>query len=262
MGTEGQAAQVEEVSMESVMAGEAAPVVAAPEQPAPIADQPAESAPAPVDTPAEPDGVQKRINKITADKYEQQRRAEAAEQRLASLEAQQPAAPAQSVAEPKVEDFETDEAYHAALIDHRLDVKLAAQATTVQQTRELERRNEVANDFNAKVATFTETTPDYVDTINQIPQLQPETLEAIMTMDNGPQVAHYLGKHLDVADEIATASPMAAAMRLGEIRSQLANPKPNAQPSAAPEPVETLYGGGSGGGKDLDGMSMEEIMAL
>jgi hypothetical protein len=65
-----------------------------------------------------------------------------------------------------------------------------------------------------------------------------------MTMPNGAEVAYFLGQHLDVADEIATANPMMAAMRLGEIRAQLANGKPKPKPSAAPDPIAPISAGG------------------
>jgi hypothetical protein len=228
-------------------------------------EAPADPAPAQeesVETPAEPDGVQKRINKITADKYEEKRRADALAQELEALKAQQQATPQQPSAEPKLEDFEFDDAkYQAALIDHKINQRLSQQQAQQKQAQEQARKEELAKSFSAKVAAFTETAPDYQEVIANVPTLPGETLDAVMSLDNGAQVAYYLGKHLDVADEIATASPIQAAMRLGEIRAQLANTKSNIKPSAAPAPVETLSSGG-GVDKDLGEMSMEEIYNL
>ena len=82
-----------------------------------------------------------------------------------------------------------------------------------------------------------------------------------MQSEKGPQIAHYLGKHLDVADVIATASPMVAAMKLGEISAQLSNTKPTKQPSAAPDPIEPVKAGGKLN-KNAEDMSMDEIYAI
>ena len=211
-----------------------------------------------VETPAEPDGVQKRINKITADKYEEKRRADSLQQRLDAMEQQQPVSQ-QSTAEPTLEGCDFDDAkYQSALMDHKLDQRQAQQQATQSQATEQARVGAINRAFDAQVAAITETAPDYQEVIANVPQLPSQTLETVMQMDNGAQVAYYLGKHLDVADEIASSSPMVAAMRLGEIRAQLANTKPNIKPSAAPAPVETLTSGG-GISKDIGEMSMEEI---
>lgn len=215
-----------------------------------------------VETPAEPDGVQKRINKITADKYEEKRRADALQSKLDALEANNPQVNQKPTAEPKLEDFDYDDAkFNSAHLDYKLDQRMAQLQVQQSQAQEQKRANEISKNFNVQVEEFTKTVPDYQEVIANVPQLPAQTLDAVMQLDNGAQVAYYLGKHLDVADEIASSSPMIAAMRLGEIRANLANNKQKAKPSAAPAPVETLTSGG-GVDKDIGEMSMEEIYGL
>jgi len=213
-----------------------------------VEDSQADPAPAQeesVDTPAEPDGVQKRINKITADKYEEKRRADALQARLEALEAQQPVVTQQSTAEPTLESCDFDDAKHqSALMDYKLDQRMAQQQAQQSQATEQARVGAINKGFDAQVVKITQTVPDYQEVVANVPTLPNETLETVMQMDNGAQVAYYLGKHLDVADEIATASPMNAAMRLGEIRAQLANGKPKPKPSAAPDPIAPIASGG------------------
>lgn len=214
-----------------------------------------------VETPAEPDGVQKRINKITADKYEEKRRADALQTELDALKTQSPEVNQKPVAEPTLEDFDFDDAkFNSALLDYKLDQRMATQQATQNQAQAQERSNAINKSFTAQVEEFTKTAPDYQEVIANVPQLPAETLDAVMQLDNGAQVAYYLGKHLDVADDIATSSPMVAAMKLGEIRANLANNKQKSKPSAAPAPVETLTSGG-GVDKDIGEMTMEEIYA-
>lgn len=217
----------------------------------------ADPAPAKVDETTEQDSVQKRINKITAGKYEEKRRADALQTEIDALRANQPA-PIEPK-EPNLEDFDFDDAkYQDALVDYKIEQKMKDQVALQTQQENRYRALQTQQAFNTKVSDFTENATDYQDVISNVPVLPPETLDAIMQMENGPQVAYYLGKHLDVADEIAIANPMMAAMKLGEIRMSLAKPKPSTKQSAAPEPVDTLTPGGTTN-KDIGEMSMEEI---
>lgn len=203
--------------------------------------------------------TQKRINKITAEKYAEKRRAEEAEKALNELKAQAPSQPIQTGQEPKLEDFDYDETAHtAALIDYKVNQKAEqiqqAQQHQVQQQAQQARQNS----FQEKVAAFEEKATDYQEVVANIPQLPGETLDAVMQSDKGPELAYYLGKHLDVADEIASASPMVAAMKLGQISAQLTATTKTVNTSAAPEPIEPVGSGGVSS-QDVEEMSMEQI---
>ena len=231
-----------------------------------VEDSKTESAPVEqVDTPAEPqeenisDRGQKRINKITADKYAEKRRADNAERELAELRAQAPAQPAISDKPLSLEDFDYDEGkLQAAQIEQQVAQRFAAMQTQQQAAQAQEQQQARASAFNAKAAEFAANVPDYQEAIGQIPELPQETLDAVMQSENGPALAYHLAKHLDVADEIANASPMAAAMRLGEISASLKATKPEIKTSAAPAPIEPITSGGSIS-KDVGEMSMAEI---
>ena len=219
-----------------------------------------ESAPAPdsepVAEPTEEDGVQKRINKITADKYAEKRRADALEKRLSELEAQNKAPEA---AEPKLEDFDFDETQHTAALVKYHSQKAVSEAvsnikTEQKQETDDQRQTEISNGFNVKVDEFRKEAPDYDNVIGGLPDLPGDVMDAIMTHDKGPQLAHYLGKHLDVAENITL-------MKLGEISAQLATKPITKAPSAAPEPIEPVKPGGSLN-KDQSEMSMDEIYSL
>ena len=226
-----------------------------------------ESAPAAqVETPAEPqeddnlsERGQKRFDKITADKYAEKRRADEAEKKLAELQAQTTAPTAVSDKPLELADFDYDEGkLQAAQIDRQVDQRFAAQQKQQQAATAQQAAQETANAFNAKAADFAANVPDYQEAIAQIPELPTDTLEAVMSAENGAALAYHLGKHLDVADEIANLPPMAAAMRLGEISTSLKATKPQIKPSAAPAPIEPLTSGGAIS-KDVGDMSMEEI---
>jgi hypothetical protein len=209
--------------------------------------------------------VQARINKITAEKYAEKREKDALKLENEKLKAQiQPVQQQSTAAEPKLEDFDFDETAHtSALIDYRVNLK----AEQIQQQQQQAQATatataqQVANDFNSKVATFAEKVPDYEQVVANIPQLPEQTLNAVMQSEKGAELAYYLGKHLDVADMIATADPMTAALKLGEISAQMTATTKTVNTSAAPAPIEPIDSGGIAS-KSQEDMSMEEIYNL
>ena len=225
---------------------------AAPVAPPPPAD---ENPPTPAPTV---DPVQGRINKITAEKYEEKRRADAAEAELEKLRGDNtPVAPSEA---PTLESCDFDESkFNAATIEFQVQTQIAANATQEKQQTADDARRATVDTFAAKEAEFIKDNPGYSDTVKLLPQFNSETLDAIYSV--GPQMAHYLGTHLDVADEIATASPVQAAMQLGRIAATMTASTKQIEQTNAPQPVDTLSGA-AGVGKDLDEMSMDEIMAV
>lgn len=215
--------------------------------------------PAPVETPSEPaqDAVQKRINKITAEKYEQKRRADDLQARLDAQVAPAQATPTDA---PKLEDFDyDDEQFQSASIQYQVNKALASQQDTVVQQHAEQSRQAVVNEFTNKEAEYIGEHPEYADEITNLPVFQEGTLNAIYEL--GPKVSHYLAKHLDIASEVANASPTMAAVRLGQISMGLTADTKQVKPTTAPEPVATIAGGGTIS-KSQDEMSMDEIMRL
>ncbi len=220
-----------------------------------------EDSPTPeVETPSDPaqDAVQKRINKITADKYAEKRRADDLQAKL-DAQASKPALPADA---PKEEDFEDDydgSKHQAAVIQYEVKKALdSAQQVTNQQHAE-QARQKIANDFTSKEAEYLAKHPEYSEEVVNLPAFNQDTLNAIYEL--GPQVSHYLAKHLDVANEVASASPTMAAVKLGQISMGLTADTKTVKPTTAPEPVSTIAGGASVT-KEQSEMSTLEIFNL
>lgn len=191
--------------------------------------------------------VQKRINKITRDKYEEKQRADRLERELLELKAMQQQAQV-ATKPPALADFDYDQdAYNAAMIDYRvqqsLDARLKAQQRDVEQSVKQQQHQQAQVAFNQKLESFVKAKPDYFDVVKQLPTLPDDLVNAVITHDRAPEIAYYLGKHLDIADEIAQLSPVRAAMKLGEITAMLSNSK-TVKPSSAPEPISTVTSGG------------------
>jgi hypothetical protein len=237
------------------------PLDTAPEQETEQAESetPEASAPQADDKPAETDNVQKRINKITAEKHAEKRKADQLQREIDSLKA---ATKAPEVKAPALEDYDYDEAaFNAASISHQVREGVAAESLRLQNqgvvSKQAELNQQREQSFNAQVAEMTAAKPDYQEVIKSLPEFNQDTLDAIMSSDQGAELAYALGEKLDLADEIANASPMVAAMKLGELSAQLKQ-KPNIKTSAAPSPIEPVSSGG-GLSKDLGEMSMEEL---
>jgi prefoldin subunit 5 len=221
-----------------------------------------ESAPLTADDAPEVDNTQKRINKITAEKYAEKRKAEDLQRRYDELVATQK--PAETKA-PTLEEFDYDEeAFNAASISHHVREGMATEAHRLQKegiaTQQEAANQQRADSFNAQVAEVTLQHPDYQERIKTLPQFKQDTLDAIMSSNKGAEIALALSQDLDLAEEIANALPMVAAMKLGELSARL-NIKPQIKTSAAPSPIEPLSSGGSLK-KDYSEMSMEEIYSL
>ncbi len=223
----------------------------------------------PKETAEETDGkplserANKRIKKVTADKWEATRRAEEAERKLAEMQAKQPAS--QPKPEPKLEDFDYDESAHqSALIDWKVDQKVDQKADSMQkQQQDLQTEQskaEATKKFAGNCAVFAEDKADFNAVLNSVPTLQPSVLDELMAMDNGPELAYFLGNNQEIANNIVRMNPVAAGIKIGEIARKLAEPT-QIKPSSAPDPIEPVSSGGVVENDIGDEMSIDAWMA-
>lgn len=186
----------------------------------------------------EEDNFQGRINKVTADKYAETRRADALQKKLDDLAAK-PATPSKA---PTLEDFDHDEeAYNAANLKWHVAQAVNDANDGIRQESSNKTAKESQEAFNGRITAFGK---DDFDTVsNAIPELPPGVAGELVNSEMGPELIYHLGTHLDVADKIAGMTPQGAMMELGRISAGL-NAKPDIKPSAAPDPIETLASGG------------------
>ena len=251
----GAAEPVVEPTMAQIAAGEPAEPITPPE---PAAEPTPGDPPTPVDPPSAPaqDAVQKRINKITADKYAEKRRADELQAKL-DAQVSKPTLPTDA---PQLEDFDYDDGkYQEALIQYQVQKALETQQTLTQQQQAEQARQKVADDYFDNAAKYVADHPEYDEDVKALPIFNQDTLNTIYKL--GPQVTHYLAKNLDVASEVASASLDMAAVKLGQISMGLTADTKTVKPTSAPEPPTTLKGGASIS-KAQEDMSMDEIMAL
>jgi len=200
---------------------------------------------------AESDGVQKRINKLTAEKYGEKRRADALaeeNERLKSQSPQQEKA-TQSEGRPTLEQFDFDDSqYQSALIAYEVRKAREEDAAAAQKEKAALNQQKVDADYDASLVKYMTDQPEFVNDIQNLPLFNNDTLSMIKSQKNAPQLVHYLSKNLDDAYAIASLDPQNAGVQIGIVLSKLsATTKQAVQTSTAPDPITPVTTGGSVG---------------
>jgi hypothetical protein len=230
--------------------------------------------------PAESDGekknawskVQERINELTKEKHEARRLAERYEKMLDQLATQQQKAPepvAPGIQPPNPNDFaggQYDPRYMDAMLQYTREsaVMEARQAAAYEyeQRAKIERETQAQAKLEAAEAATKAKFADYDSVIAGItsdPTLaqNPVIRQALLGLDNGPEIAYTLGKHLDVAYQIAnTDNPGEAWLKLAALINT-----PQRKTSNAPSPIKPLGTTGANPAKTLYEMSPQEFIA-
>ena len=205
--------------------------------------------------PAEADGVQRRINKITAEKYELRRQLEEERKRREELEAANPSKDKPPSLEDPDINYDQDKLVEK-MVEYRLNQEKQKLSTGEPQPDPA--RVAKVEAFSSKLSEFKAEAPDYESVVSQMPVSQ-DTSDAILVMENGPQVAYYLGKHLDVLDEVNSLSPVEKALRIKELSDSLTPAQPKI--TEAPAPVESVAGSSSRVTKKPEDMTVAELDA-
>ena len=210
-------------------------------------------------------GVQERINKITADKHEERRQREAEAKRADGLQKQLDEIQAKkpTLMEPTLEGHDYDDvAFNTASVafqvQEQVKAELVSQKAKQEQLNQQASAQEVQTKFNERATALGK--DDFDAKANAIPELPAGVVDAIMGLENGAEMVYHLGTHLDKADSLANMSPMAAMMEIGRISASMSI-KPETKTSAAPDPITPLSSGGSTLEINEDDMSMEQWMA-
>lgn len=216
--------------------------------------------------PKQPKGVQKRINELTRARYEAEQARNEAERRAYEMAmmiangavkpAAHPSAP-QSQAEPSLGDFESFDAYAAALVDHRVKAALQQQQQAVRQSQEAETAKQAKDAFVLRMQTFAaQEAPDFERVAFSNPHMTDAMAQAIMASEDGPRIAYMLGKNPAESARLAALPPILQAREIGKIEANL-NRTATQKTSGAPPPVKPV-GSASGGNVDPSKMSTEE----
>lgn len=248
-----------------------------------VADPAAPAATDPAAKPVTEDPVAKRYADLTkqareATERETRTRAQldaalAAVERLTGTMAPKPAEPKPAAEEPLVPPvFEDPEQYQRdmAAYTQELVKRSAKQALATAEADRKRGEIEAANAETQRVHAETwkgrreaalEKYPDYVE-VAESPKVPISAAAAltITSMENGADVAYYLGQHLEEAQRIFALPPVRQAVELGKLEAKLTAPKP-VPVSKAADPIKPLTGAGNPQARGDDELSMEEYAA-
>jgi len=253
--------------------GESLEIVAPATHEAPQGEQPntPESAPDPnttADPAAQPEeehkvpkGVQKRIDRLTRERYRLEGELEAMRRQQAQRPAPQPTQ--QGSDAPAPEQFQSYEAYLEAKAEWKAEQKVQEvlqrqQESSRQQSAQAQHR-ELQSAWEKRVDAAADVYDDF-DEVALAPDVpvSDAMAEAIRRAEKGADVLYYLGKNREVAASLARLDPLSAAIRIGEIAATIARPAAK-KTTNAPAPISPV-GTRAAASKDPDKMSTEEWM--
>ena len=212
----------------------------------------------------------RRIDELTKDKHEARRHAERLEKMLEQLASQQrqPEPVAPKIQPPDPNDFaggQYDPRYVQAQLEYTrisaIEEAKAAVAQEYEQRAAYEREAQTKARIETAEAATRAKFADYdavIEGITSDPRLaQNQTIrQAVLGLDNGPEIAYILGKNLDIAYEISQMNPIQAGMRLAELVNRAPRKIAN-----APTPIKPINGTGGIGKKSYSDMSTAEYIA-
>lgn len=198
---------------------------------------------------------QKRIDEVTAKKYEAEREAAYWRGIAEGRTPQQPPAQAQNEGPPREDQFESYEDYEQARIEYAVEQRLrAAEAQRQQQT--------VLQTYEERAAKLREAKPDFDSVVNNPSLRISETMaNVIRYSEGGPMVAYHLGTNPTEAARIAAMPDYLQAAELGRIEASLTTQAPPVNRTPPPPPPKTVSGISAGLNKAPEEMSMAEYIA-
>lgn len=174
-------------------------------------------------------------------------KAELAEAR-AQLEAAKPKAEPTGEKAPKVDDFETYEAFYAAQAKHEARsefARLKAEDEKKSKESDLRKQAEAQRDaFKAKADEFMKGNPDFEEVIKEAGLAEvPQLGMVLMESDMGPELAYHLAKNPEDLEQLKGMTYTQKARFIGRLEARLEKDTPEPKPtkevkvSKAPAPI-------------------------
>ena len=207
-----------------------------------------------------PRGVQKRIDRLTRDKYRLQAELEVARKQAPQTETK----PKPAEGEPKAEQFKSYEEFLEARAEwkaeQRVKTLLGELRDNAQRQAGQAEQSKLQAQWEKRVGEALTTYDDFEEVAlsPEVPISEP-MMAAILRSPKGADVAYHLGKNHDLAAEIAGLDPISAAIRIGEIAATLSRPTAK-KTTDAPAPI-TPVGGHATTTKDPANMTDKEFAA-
>jgi hypothetical protein len=196
--------------------------------------------------PKKKGGFQKRIDQLTREKADLERRLA---ENSAAKPSQQQNTPAQQppAGKPDAAKFDSYEAYVEALADWKLDQRETARKAEADKKAAAEAADAANKTWKERVDKTRELHADFDEVIASGATLPVSQAlhTAILESDRGPELAYYLAANPAEAKRINGLSPFAQVRELGKIEATKlstdnAPAQPEAKVSKAPEPISPV----------------------
>ena len=193
-----------------------------------------------------PNGVKKRIDKLTRQKYEAIAEVNRLKAEFEALKAQN----APKSVEPQMSDFDTLDDYVEALAEYKYQNNMLSQQ---EKYAERAREQRVAREWTDKLEKVRAVAPDFDEAFKNVAEITfaQSTLDAVAGHEKGAEIAYLLGKDPVKAYQIASLPPMQQLMAIGEIAAKTNLTKPKTV-STAPAPIKPVSGGASNSAPPAD----------
>lgn len=186
-----------------------------------------------------PKGVQRRIDRLTREKYELRGRLEALERQVMPRQQAQPQ-PAQNMAnKPQRFEYASDEDYIEAVAEHKLQQAQRQQQELHQRANQERARAQMQQEFARKAMEAAKAYPDFIEAIEEAEVQVAQHVElAIHASDKGADIAYFFAKNPDELERINALHPVKAAMEIARIEAKVT--RPTKQTSSAPPPINPV----------------------
>lgn len=212
-------------------------------------------------------GFQKRIDKLTARTAELEKQladksaVKPAEQQQTA--ASQNASPETPTGKPELKDFSTYEEYVEKLADWRYDQREAQREQAQKAAKAADQAKEAGKQWQERLTDARTRYEDFDSVALAEVPISQAVHQVIVSAENGPDLAYYLGQHPEERELINAMTPVKATLALGRISAKLetsSDPETEVKPkvSAAPPPIKPLGAKNAQSSKRPEEMSHDE----
>ncbi len=203
---------------------------------------------------------ERRIDRATRKAAEAQARSEVLERELQEYKSKA-TEPVPSAGEPKMEDFTDIKEYAKAYANFEKANAIKDYEANLSKTAQEKRVKQLVTDWDNKVKEADAKYDDFDEVVGEIKPTTPWGA-ALMMSENGPDVAHHLGKNLKEFRRIAALDPPQQFLAIGRLSATLAaQEEAPKKPSKAPAPINPVQGNAQvATGEYTDGMSPGDYM--
>lgn len=163
--------------------------------------------------------------------------------------------------EPKPEQFSDMYEYQQALVDYRVDQRLAEEKQKVEQAKVEAQRQQVINTWAQRVEAAKSEMPDFEMMVGSSDiAVSNEVRDAIFESEVGPRILYHLAENPEVAEKLQGMTLTRALATIGKLEAQFETPKGQSEPqkttvtakSKAPAPINPIKASSAGPVTELD----------